>query len=214
MTILTAAQTRHATKAFDKSKTIPADTVEALKELLQTSPSSVNAQPWHFVIASSPEAKERIAKTTPDYNQPKITDASHVIVFCNKTSIDDDYIDHINDQEDSDGRFRHAEDKQGALDVKQHYIGLHRDTLDDIPAWTAKQTYLNIGWFLLGAASLGLDTVPMEGFDAQALDAELGLSDKDLTSTVIVSVGYKGDDDFNADLPKSRLPLSELLTEI
>ena len=46
----------------------------------------------------------------------------------------------------------------------------------------------------------------MEGFDAKILDEELGLNARGLSSIVIPSLGYHSSEDFNAKLPKSRLP--------
>ena len=76
-----------------------------------------------------------------------------------------------------------------------------------------KQVYLNVGNFLLGVAALGLDAVPIEGFDAAVLDEEFGLKAQGFTSVVVVPVGYHSVEDFNASLPKSRLPLSTIVTE-
>jgi nitroreductase len=83
---------RYSTKAFDASKTLTAEQAENLKTLLQFSPSSTNSQPWHFIVASSDEGKARVAKAasgTYVFNERKILDASHVVVFCAKTAMDD-----------------------------------------------------------------------------------------------------------------------------
>ncbi len=50
---------------------------------------------------------------------------------------------------------------------------MHRKDLHDDAEWMAKQVYLNVGNFLLGVAALGLDAVPIEGFDAAILDADI-----------------------------------------
>ncbi|MEL0642712.1 nitroreductase family protein [Pseudoalteromonas aliena] len=42
-------------------KKISADNIEKIKELLRFRPSSVNSQPWHFLLASSDEAITKIA---------------------------------------------------------------------------------------------------------------------------------------------------------
>jgi nitroreductase/dihydropteridine reductase len=77
-----------------------------------------------------------------------------------------------------------------------------------------KQVYLAAGTLLLGAGALGVDATPMEGFDARVLDAELGLRERGLTSVLLVALGYRGEGDFNARLPKSRLPRETLFTAL
>ena len=63
-------------------------------------------------------------------------------------------------------------------------------------------------------AALGVDACPIEGFDQGAVDAALGLREQGLSSTVIVALGFRAKDDFNAKLPKSRLPASEVITTL
>ena len=67
---------------------------------------------------------------------------------------------------------------------------------------------------LLGAAALDVNACPIEGFDQAVLDEELGLRAKGYTSAVLVALGYGGADDFNAALPKSRLPLEQVITRL
>ncbi|MBV8261805.1 MAG: NAD(P)H nitroreductase, partial [Paraburkholderia sp.] len=61
---------------------------------------------------------------------------------------------------------------------------------------------------------LEIDACPMEGFDAKALDEELGLREQGLTALVVVGLGYRSADDFNAKLPKSRLPAASVFTDL
>jgi nitroreductase/dihydropteridine reductase len=46
----------------------------------------------------------------------------------------------------------------------------------------------------------------MEGFDQKILDEEFKLHEQGLASVVLASFGYHSEADFNAGLPKSRLP--------
>jgi nitroreductase/dihydropteridine reductase len=88
---------------------------------------------------------------------------------------------------------------------------MHRVDLKDDDQWMAKQVYLNVGNFLLGVGAMGLDAVPIEGFDAAILDEEFGLKEKGFTS-LVVPVGHHSGR-FQRTLPKSRLPLSTVVTE-
>lgn len=215
MNIVEVAEKRYATKKFDVSKRISDVEFDQIKALLRLSPSSINSQPWHFVIADGLEGKQRIAKGAEgaySANQPKILDASHVILFCAKTEVSDEYLQKITDQEDVDGRFPNVEGKELAMKIRGFYTDLHRKEWDDVACWTQKQVYLNIGTILLGAGTLGIDAVPIEGVDLEVLNKEFKLPQKGLTAVAVVALGYQNKDDFNAVLPKSRLPEEELFT--
>lgn len=213
------AKSRHTTKAYDTSKKISPENIKKIKELLRFSPSSTNAQPWHFVLASTDEGKKLVTKGTQDaypFNTPSILDASHVVVFCSKLDIEQDYLHRVLDQEEKDGRY----DADPAFKDQMHagrnmFIDLHKQDFKDVQHWMDKQVYLNIGQFLLGVSALGIDATPMEGIDIKAMDEALGLRKRGYSSLVVVTLGYHDKaKDYNAKLPKSRLPYSEILAEI
>ncbi|CAK15120.1 oxygen-insensitive NAD(P)H-dependent nitroreductase NfsB [Pseudomonas entomophila] len=215
MDTVALAKRRYTTKAYDASRKIPQATIDALLEQLRHSPSSVNSQPWHFVVADSEEGKARLAKSTEvgfAYNTPKILNASHVIVFAARTDMTEAHLNGLLEQEAKDGRFRSEEAKAGQDQSRRFYVNLHRHDNKDLQHWMEKQTYLALGTALLGAAAYGLDATPIEGFDAKAMDAELGLRERGLTSVVVLSLGYRSEEDFNAGLGKSRLPVDKVFT--
>ncbi|CAD6534373.1 Oxygen-insensitive NAD(P)H nitroreductase [Paraburkholderia hiiakae] len=215
MNLTRFAKARHATKAFDPARKIPAAVIDELKELIRFSPSSVNSQPWHFVLAQSDAARARIARGMEGfaYNEPKVTRASHVVVLCVRTDMDEAHLADVLAQEEADGRFANAEAKAGQEKTRSFYVNLHRER-DDLPAWMEKQAYLALGTLLIGASTLEIDACPMEGFDARALDEELGLREQGLTALVVIGLGYRGADDFNAKLPKSRLSAASVFTDL
>ncbi len=209
------ATTRRTCKAFDPAKKIDAAKVEALRTVLRYAPSSVNSQPWHFVIASTDEGKAKVATATQGgyaYNDPKVRNASHVVVLCARTDISDAHLAAVLDQEDRDGRFVSAEAKTGQNTARTFYANLHRQELKDAPAWMEKQIYIALGTLLQAAGALEIDACPMEGFDQKILDQTLGLTERGLTAVVLTALGYRSDADFNAKLPKSRLGDETLFT--
>jgi nitroreductase / dihydropteridine reductase len=218
MDIARIALTRHTCKAYDPNRKISTEQVEQLKILLHRAPSSVNSQPWHFIMAASDAGKARIAKAAepPAYsaNRPKILNASHIVVFCARTTLDEAQIALITDQENRDGRFQNSEGKAAQFKSRSFYANLHRFDFKDTQHWMEKQVYLALGTLLLGAATLGIDATPIEGFDGRILNEELGLREKGLTSVVIAALGYRSAEDFNANLPKSRLPVETIISEI
>ena len=218
MPLINALTRRYATKAFDASQPLSAEVVEKLFDLLRLSPSSTNIQPWHFIVASTPEGKARLAKGAGgsySYNESKILNASHVVLFCSRTQVDDAHLQNILAAEESDGRFAaKPEVKEAAHNTRLAYLNEHKYLKKDVPHWLEKQVYLNMGSFLLGAALLEIDAVPLEGINQAVLDAEFSLNERDLTAVTAVALGHRAESDFNASLPKSRLPADEIFTLI
>lgn len=217
MNILSAAKKRHTAKAYDTERRIPEDVMQQVYGLLRNSASSVNSQPWHFIVANTPEGRARIAKATQGsygYNAAKVNDASHVIVLCARIDMDEAHLEAVLDQEERDGRFRDAQARAGQDATRRGYVNQHRYGTKDVAQWLEKQVYLALGTALVGAATLEIDATPMEGFDQKILDAEFGLNEKGLSSLVLVSFGYSSPADFNAGLPKSRLSQEATFTFI
>lgn len=218
MQLTDALNRRYATKAFDATKKLPEAVVEQLFALLRLSPSSTNIQPWHFIVASTEQGKARLAKGAGgrySYNESKILNASHVVLFCARTQVDEVHLQNVLAAEEHDGRFTaKPELKNAAHNTRVAYLNEHKYIKKDVPHWLEKQVYLNMGSFLLGAALLEIDAVPLEGIDQAVLDAEFDLNSFDLTAVTAVALGYRADNDFNAGLPKSRLAVDDIFTLI
>lgn len=218
MQLTDALNRRYATKAFDATKKLPEAVVEQLFALLRLSPSSTNIQPWHFIVASTEQGKARLAKGAGgcySYNESKILNASHVVLFCARTQVDEAHLQNVLAAEERDGRFTaKPELKNAAHNTRVAYLNEHKYIKKDVPHWLEKQVYLNMGSFLLGAALLEIDAVPLEGIDQAVLDAEFDLNSFDLTAVTAVALGYRADSDFNAGLPKSRLAVDDIFTLI
>lgn len=215
--LVTRAKARYTAKAYDPTRKVPAPLIEQLRTLLRLAPSSVNSQPWHFIVAATDESKARIARATHGayaYNAPKVLNASHVFVLCTRHTMSDAHVEAIIDQEGRDGRYPSEQNRKERHKMLFNSINAHRTTRRDVQAWMEKQTYIALGILLLGAAMLELDATPIEGFDNVVLDRELGLPAQGFIGSVIVPVGYHAADDFNAGLPKSRFSEQALFTDM
>ncbi|ENX22037.1 hypothetical protein F892_01277 [Acinetobacter vivianii] len=217
MDTLATAKTRYATKAYDAEKKIPKEQFEKLLEILRFSPSSVNIQPWHFLIAETDESKQRIASGLTGnyvYNAAKVLHSSHTLIFCTRTDISAEYLEQLLQQDDLSGRFKDETAKQGQRATREGYVEFYRNELKNLSAWMENQTYLALGQLLFAAGLEGIDATPMEGFDRNIINQEFGLTEKGLKASVIVALGYRSKNDFNAKLPKSRLPDDVIFTRL
>ncbi len=217
MEIVKIANSRYSAKRFDSTKKLDEEQICKLEDLLRLAPSSINLQPWYFIIATTDEAKERIAKSTYgnfSVNKDKILDGSAIIVFSHMIDVTEEYLQNLVNVEDKDKRFANEDFKVRAHKMRSNFTDIHKNQLKDFDSWVDKQLYINLGHFLLGAAAMGLDTLAMEGFDSKILDEEFNLNEKGYASSVIVAVGYHREDDFNKFVPKSRLPKSEIIERV
>ncbi|MDX9689139.1 MAG: oxygen-insensitive NAD(P)H nitroreductase [Proteobacteria bacterium] len=217
MDIEQIVKSRYTAKAFDPTRKIEPALVDKIESILRYSPSSTNSQPWHFFIVGTEEGKARLQKALTGryaFNGEKIRDASHAVLLCHRATIDETYLREVLAQEASDGRFADDKAMEGQHQGRSYFVNRHRFELRDAQHWMDKQLYLSLGFLLLGAATLGIDACPIEGFDQVAMDEELGLRAQNLNSSVLVALGYHSDKDFNANLPKSRLPANKLITKL
>lgn len=83
--------------------------------------------------------------------------------------------------------------------------------MEPIQVWATKQTALVAQSFLLAAASHGVATSPMEGFDANRLKEILSIPDR-YHIPLVVATGYAEEQDKEKPLTP-RLPLEEVVFE-
>ena len=77
----------------------------------------------------------------------------------------------------------------------------------------AKQAYIALAMSITAAALQEVDSTPIEGFDADAIDDYLALKEKGLRSCVILAIGYRdAEKDWLVDLKKVRKSIESLVT--
>ena len=94
------------------------------------------------------------------------------------------------------------------IDTLQGYATMIKGTLQQPAAqleeWLTKQVYIALGFGIVASANLGIDSCPMEGFNAAEYDTILNLSQYGLKSKVILAVGYRSAEDKYQHLTKVR----------
>lgn len=196
---------RYATKKFDSDKKLSPETVATVLDSIQLSASSYGLQPYEIFVIEDMETREKLKEVS--WNQPQITDASHLLVFANYTSINES---HINSYLENISRTRNIsrDDLKGLEDMLKNTV--LKLSPEEQTIWTANQAYIALGNFLSAAANLRIDTCPMEGFQAEKYDEILGLKEKGLTTAVIATMGYRSEEDSMQHAPKVRKNKEEL----
>lgn len=207
---------RHATKKYDASKKVPQEDLDVLFEAMRLSASSINSQPWKFVVIESSEAKERMHKTFArkfQFNQPHVFDSSQIILFAyNPRYTRDDYAEVV-DKGIEDKRTK-PEDRENAFGSFM-FAELNTDETGNTRSWTKAQTYIALGNTLHTLARLKIDSTPMEGIDTDLVNEEFKKELDGYRCDVALAIGYHHpQEDYNAKLPKSRRSLDSLLVRI
>jgi len=214
--IINDLKNRYTTKKYDSSRKIPQKDLDVLFEAMRLSASSINSQPWKFIVISSDKAKQRMSDTFVNkyqFNQPHIFESSQTILFA--------YNPHYTRADYAKVVDKGIEDKRTALENRESafagFIFAELNTAEDgdTSCWTKAQTYIALGNTLHTLARLKIDATPLEGIDTQLVNKEFAKELDGYQCDVALSIGYHHtEEDFNAKLPKTRLSLNAVLTQI
>lgn len=207
MNIISALNWRYATKSMI-GKTIPQDKVDVILDSIRLSASSAGFQPYQVLVIQNKELLEKIKPIA--FNQQQITQASHLLVFAAWDRVTEERMDIMvknialirGVSEDSLSGIRAYGDRFIAQTPEQNF------------QWAARQAYIALGTALITAATLEVDSTPMEGFNSAELDELLGLEERGLKSVLLLPLGYRDpENDWLLPLKKVRMPKDFLFIE-
>ena len=197
--ILDALTWRYAIKKYNTTKKVTHTDLTTLMEAVRMAPSSFGLQPYIVIHITDEELRKKLR--IAGFDQAQITDSSDFFVFAVPTDLSSITVDEF---------IARVSSVQGVpVEQLAGYAGMingsiaSKDTAGRI-TWAARQAYLGLGFLLNTAASMEIDASPMEGFDPLQFDQILGLKEKNLTSVVMASVGYRAEDDEYTKRPKVR----------
>lgn len=210
MSLIDKLQWRYATKKMDSTKSVPQEKVEQILEAIRLSASSSGLQPYEVLVITSKAIREKIKAIA--WDQTQIVDSSHLLVFA---AWDNYTADRINQSFDMTEKLRNFKSEAGDIYRQKLLSGYTARDAETNYNHAAKQAYIGLGTALIAAAYEQVDSTPMEGFDAAALDEILDLKAKGLRSVVMLPLGYrKADEDWLVNLKKVRRPQESFITWI
>ncbi|TLP81040.1 NAD(P)H-dependent oxidoreductase [Maribacter sp. ACAM166] len=200
---------RYATKVFDNSKKVSKEDFNTILEAARLTASSYGLQPYHFYVIEDSEVRSKLRKAS--WNQSQITDASYLLVLANKPTFDESLVDNYVDNLILIRGVTKKDVEGYSQFVKGILLGL---TDAQKKSWTSDQTYLALGNLMTIAAEMEIDTCPIEGFDKTQYNEILGLNDKNLNASVVLTIGYRSDEDKTQNHPKVRYSKEQIITYI
>lgn len=206
MDILKQLNWRYATKSFDSEKIIPENDISTIVNAFNLTATSYGLQPIKLMVISDKLVQEDLVEHS--MYQKQIGQASHVLVFCVDTKINDqtiiEYFELVKKVRDTPDDILNPFKKFLIEDFKAK-------SEKEIFEWASKQAYLAMGNLLTVCAMLNIDACPMEGFVPEQYDELLNLKKLNLKSVLVMPIGYRAKDDFMSSLQKVRKPLEDVI---
>ncbi|MEC6908689.1 nitroreductase family protein [Photobacterium piscicola] len=213
--IITDLHNRYTAKQYDKTKKISAENMDVIKEAIRLSASSINSQPWKFIVLESDEAKLRFHETFANkyqMNQRHATEASHIILFAHNPSYTKDDYRKVVDVEVSSGHLA-AENYDNMLNGAYGFAESNTDETGFNGHWTKAQTYIALGNTLHVLARLNIASTSMEGVDSELIGSLFNDELDGYVCEFALAMGYHLEgQDYNYGLPKARLAAEDIIT--
>ncbi len=204
---------RHACKEFDQTKKIPEQDFINILEIGRLSPSSFGFEPWKFLVIQNKELREKLKEFTWGA-QGTLPTASHfVIILARKKKSMIYNSEYIYDMMKN----THKLDDESIKLRTEFYEKFQKEDFNLLESdramfdWASKQTYIAMANMMSGAAFVGVDSCPIEGYDdkkaQEFLEKELGVDTNEFGVSVMVAFGYRKNDQNG----KTRQSLDELV---
>ncbi len=209
MNCIDSLQWRYAVKKFDTNKLLTKTQINTLKEAFNLTATSYGLQPIKLLIIQNKELQKSLVAHS--WNQKQVAQASHVLVIC----IPKEYLtNEIEDYFKLVKRVRNTPDE--ILNPFKDFLldDISKKTQAELFQWNKNQAYLTLGNLLTVCAIEQIDSCPMEGFSSEKYDEILHLKKQNLTSVLVLSVGFRADDCYMKDLKKVRKNINEVVIEI
>lgn len=197
--ILDALKFRYACKKFDPSKRVSDNDFLSILEAARLSPSSYGFEPWKLLVVQNPELREALRPHAGGAHN-SFNGASHFVILLARKSADlrydSEYISHM------------LHEVQGLPEAtaalkRSSFENFQRESFKLLESdramfdWASKQTYIALANMLTIAASMGIDSCPIEGFNRAGVEQKLsalGLLDLEhFGVSVMAGFGYRAE---------------------
>lgn len=184
---------RRSIRTYDDSVKISREEMEQILTDAMRAPSSVNMQPWRFVVVESPEGKEKLRPLVRFNTQQNDSSSAMIVIFGD-----------LNSFENGEKIFSSAVE-QGLMpaDVKEkqmaaltpYYANSPREELERVALIDGSLVAMQL---MLVARAYGYDTNPIGGFERKEVAEAFGMDTERYVPVMIVSIGKATDSGYGS----------------
>ncbi|WP_214848432.1 nitroreductase family protein [Exiguobacterium sp. s193] len=192
---------RRSIRNYDTDVKISKEEMTQILEEATLAPSSVNMQPWRFLVIDSEEGKATLAPLAK-FNQVQVETSSAVIaVFGDMKAIDQ--LENIYDTAVAQGLM--------PQEVRDRQVPAITGMYENVPASALKDSILIDSGLvsmqlMLVARAHGYDTNPIGGYEKDQIAEAFGMDKDRYVPVMLLSIGKAVD----AGYPSVRLPIADI----
>lgn len=160
---------------------------EEMLEMIQeatTAPSSVNMQPWRFVVVESEEQKAKLKPLIRFNTRQNATSSAMVLIFGDMLCYE--FGEEIYDQAVAEGKMPPEVRDQQLEAIIPYYKSFTKEQMNDVVKIDSSLAAMQ---FMLIARAHGYETNPIGGFEEDLLAEAFGLDKERYVPVMILSVG-------------------------
>ncbi|MEG0260423.1 MAG: nitroreductase family protein [Lysinibacillus sp.] len=194
---------RRSIKQYDTSVKINREEMTEILAQASTAPSSVNMQPWRFLVIDSEEGKQKLAPLS-SFNVDKVMSASAAIaVFADRNCVA--YAEEIYGKAVELGYMPQEVKDQQLTQFVPMYENAPTEVLDEVILLDAGLVSMQL---MLAARAHGYDTNPMGGYDKEQIAEVFGMDKDRYLPVMLISIGKAMNEGFQS----YRLPVDTITT--
>lgn len=184
---------RRSIRVYDESVKISKDEMTQILEEATTAPSSLNLQPWRFVVIDSAEGKDTLLPLASFNKRQVETSAAVIAIFADYQMAD--YTEEIFDTAVERGLM--------PPEVRDRQVDMIKGIYKDAPKEAIKDSILLDSGLvamqlMLVARAHGYDTNPIGGYDKKNIAEAFGLEKERYLPVMLISIGKAAEDGYQS----------------
>ncbi|QPS70380.1 nitroreductase family protein [Lactococcus garvieae] len=175
---------RKSVRVYDETYKISHEEMLEMIQEATTAPSSVNMQPWRFVVVESDEEKEKLKPLIRFNTRQNETSSAMVLIFGDMLCYE--LGEEIYNQAVEEGKMPPEVRDQQLETIIPYYQSFTKEVMNDVVKVDSSLAAMQ---FMLIARAHGYETNPIGGFESDQLAEAFGLDEKRYVPVIILSVG-------------------------
>lgn len=175
---------RKSVRVYDETYKISHEEMLEMIQEATTAPSSVNMQPWRFVVVESDEEKEKLKPLIRFNTRQNETSSAMVLIFGDLLCYE--LGEEIYNQAVEEGKMPAEVRDQQLEAIIPYYQSFSKEEMNDVVKIDSSLAAMQ---FMLIARAHGYETNPIGGFEADQLAEAFGLDENRYVPVMILSVG-------------------------